>query len=287
MIISRRLTNIFSKRAAIIAVSLIGISLTYDASAFPIPLGAGFQWFSEDNSNVNILGPATIKTKKRNIRTGEISDHEIIVRPGGSLIITDTKMKRGRGSVKTVTGDPLAELEGIIDFGSGTFTLQSTDIDNLFSNATVDLTFVSGDFNAAVTLPGNQLVGPDGNDTYISWNSSWFSLDPIGELSDGIDNYNIFLGAFELNGISEPAPGIRPSNFSYNFVSANTGLMNFTVLDQLVIGETNYFGTVTKSLKFTVPEPSCLSYVAFSFFGFLAFGHRLVSRHHVNRRRLS
>jgi hypothetical protein len=234
--------------ALFLTVTLLGMPEL--SMAFPIPVNAEISWESKDESLISIKGPYKYKAKKKNKKTGEISELEIDIGPGGTFTLKDKKTKGGKIKPIGIDGDPLAYIEGNILSGSGTYELVSSGIPELFSSTTIDLSFITGTVEMAVTLPGDQLTGPDGNDTFISWESTWSSLYPIGTFNDGTDDFDIILGEFNLDSVGHPL------KFWYDLNPDLTGTMTFTVGQMLDTGLGQpLFGVVTKELTFT-PEPS-------------------------------
>jgi hypothetical protein len=107
--------------------------------------------------------------------------------------------------------------------------------------------------DAGITLPGNQLTGPDGSSTFISYKTTWFSSDPIGMFNDGTTDFDVSLGLFNLDSAG------RPSSFSYSLNSDLSGHADFTIAENFVSGVAGDIipGMVTKSMDFVpVPGPS-------------------------------
>ncbi|MFM7478465.1 MAG: hypothetical protein ACKO2T_22835, partial [Microcystis aeruginosa] len=75
--------------------------------AFPVPVGAGFT-FTSDDLSVKI-GPYNLDLEKRDPNTGVIIEkyHEYIG-PGGKVL--DSKKKGGKFTVDSIEGDPIAIL---------------------------------------------------------------------------------------------------------------------------------------------------------------------------------
>ena len=178
----------------------------------------------------------------------------IKVPPGGFVEKLSRKVKGGRWKLSAIEGDPIGIFEGPITQGSGIFEINTEGIPELFSFSAIEINFVEGFGRIGATLPGNQLEGPDGNDTFIEYTTSWCSFDPIGERIDnnGITQ-PISLGCFNLDSSG------RPSEFFYDFdASTATASGTFTIQEDLVRGEITLPGTVTKNftLQISVPEPT-------------------------------
>lgn len=190
----------------------------------------------------------------------------IVVPPGAFVEKLSTKQKSGQWQLEAVVGDPIGIFEGSITSGSGIFEITTEGIPELFSSSVIKISFVEGFGTIGVTLPGNQLEGLDGNDTFIEYTTSWCSFEPIGEIidNDGITQ-PISLGCFQLNSSG------RPSEFFYDFdPSTATASGTFTIQEDFVSGGITLPGTVTKnlSLQISVPEPtSALSLFAFGILG--------------------
>lgn len=187
----------------------------------------------------------------------------IQVPPGGFVQKLSSKKKGGRWELTGIDGDPVGIFEGPISSGSGVFEITTEGIPELFNFSVIEISFIEGFGRIGATLPGNQLEGPDGNDTFIEYTTSWCSFDPIGER---IDNNGIAqpisLGCFNLDSSG------RPSEFFYNLdVSTGTASGTFTIQEDFVSGGITLPGTVTKNftLQVQVPEPT-------STFGLLALG---------------
>ncbi|MEP6886877.1 MAG: PEP-CTERM sorting domain-containing protein [Nitrospirales bacterium] len=235
-------------------ISSFSIALVHLASyaiAFPIPIGVSANFDSHDMSHLMLVGPSPGEPPLQ----FPTPNGPIIVPSGASVTMDDVKNKNGNGSIKAITGDPLAVFGGPITGGSGTITVTSSGVAELFPSSTIHLNFISGSLETGITLPGNQLVGPDGNDTFMNYTTSWSSFDPIGRFSNGSP---VVLGQFTLNSVG------RPSSFSYSLNPDLSGHMNFTIGENLTLTSAagsptgpSIVGTVTKSLDFTpIPESS-------------------------------
>jgi len=192
----------------------------------------------------------------------------ITLPPGGFLQKDSFKTKGGRWKLVAVVGDPIGIFEGPISTGSGQFVITTKDIPGLFESSTIDIHLVGGFGRIGATLPGNQLEGPDGGDTFIEYITSWYSFDPIGTT---IDNNGVSqplsLGYFDLVSVG------RPSKFSYDFdIPTHSAVGVFTIQEDLVFRNlgitavdvsTTIPGIVTKNFSVTVvPEPSSFSMLA-------------------------
>ncbi len=229
------------------------------ASAFPVPIGATATIKSKDTSSTLINGPAAgqppLTVHFYKTENGDVTQFDLSVPSGASISLKDTKHKDGSLTVNTIMGDPLALLSGPITGGYGSIDITTFGVPYLFDTSYVSLTFLSGSMNAAITLPGDQLSGPDGDATYIDYTTTWTCYTPIGHFAENGHEYDIVLGEFTLNSIG------RPSSFSYDLNPDLTGQIHFTQGEAYGFADGQSFaGTVTKDIDFVVitPEPATI-----------------------------
>ena len=257
----------------------LGILVTMPSPAFAnflgLDIGSEVEFVSHDNDRLtldnregtgNLLYPIWVGPEEG----GMVSN--IQVPPGGFLQKLSTKDKYGRWKLTAIDGDPVGIFEGPIDRGSGKFEITTEGIPELFNSSSIEISFVKGFGKVGVTLPGNQLEGPDGNNTVMEYTTSWCSFDPIGEM---IDNNGIAqpisLGCFNLDSSG------RPSEFFYD-LDVSTGIASgtFTIQENFVSRGIILPGTVTKDFTIQqVPEPQPLTILgSVAALGFGAYAER-------------
>ena len=215
---------------------------------------------------------------------------------GGTVVITDSKKKKGEVGVDTsktpalinpaygTSGEPAISVNGQIVSGDGNFTMSLlgfSGIDGVIDAPFTAKLVTSGDdnpFDLSLYGQGDQLFGLK-NGT-VSFVSKWHSADVL-TLSDG--SY-IDFGDFFLNSSGNPTDfsfqldehfsgsgsfTIQEDYFFVNSLDANPSAGN---LRQALTG-----GTVTEHATFSVPEPSTLALLGIAFVGV-----RFASRRKLN-----
>jgi hypothetical protein len=231
--------------------------------AYPIPVGTKATYESKDtdqhvlnnrDGTKDLIFPVWIGPEA----TGSIRD--IIVPPGGYIKMDSKKTKGGGWELTGIVGDPVGQFSGLITSGTGTFEIQTEGIPGLspYSVVTIDLNG-PGPLTMGLSLPGDQLVGPDGSSTYITYSTSWCSYDKIGEIMESGAVLDVSLGCFDLNSKG------RPTMFNYSFDQVSQLVEGtFAIQEDYIVNGFIINGTVTKEFKSQLPVPAPLPILGFA-----------------------
>jgi len=220
------------------------------------PPGTNCKILVDGTSSYSIKGAYSFHPFK--IVNGKAVEDKSVTVSGGAAVTTweDTVKMVGGVKLFQVTGDPLAEFSGDLS-GVGALKIDGAGSNLLFLSTTINMNLLSGTIDYGMSLAGDQLVGPDGNDTYFRFTTHWLSVDPIGSIvQDGV-TYDLALGEFDI--VTEG----RPLNFFTTFDGDDVA-GDVTVTQSLILDGATFAGSSTETFicDCAVPEPASYGFAA-------------------------